>query len=139
MVLGMVDRVNPRRMVDYGRRLLAQLPRGMRAEFSSYDFSGEGLNYATISFISKEGLKGNLEEWIGCRLNPEMTGVRASLRFIQYHESRDGRFWYVAEVVPLEGVERREWDVVTEDFLHRLVPVLKSFWKVHYSRDKRER
>lgn len=96
------------------------------ANFRDLRMSDGTIDYATITFVTREELAEGLEEEISSRMTRQ-NGYRADLRFIALHDFENGKFKYAVEVVPHEEIPRAEWQEVTEDFLQKLRKVVKNY------------
>ena len=109
------------------RKLLEYLSHFGQAKFLKPDFTNpKTIDFAGIELITTEPIAKGLVSEINSHLTIEC-GSRAFLRYITYSEIKDGRYKYVAEILPYSFVHRKDWMSVTEDVLRILPRIIRNY------------
>jgi hypothetical protein len=111
------------------------------ARFTDAEFYEDGRikDYPAIELIAEQKFKDGLDHHINSNLNEEKGGHRAYLRFIALAEEKNGKFLYLAEVIPQDNVPLREVKDVFKNYLRSLPRTLDDFRQKHYANPCRQR
>ncbi len=98
----------------------------IRPNFKANNTKCENFDYAGIELITDSIIADNLKEHINTELNKE-NGIYAHIRFLEWGTEKNGKYKYVAEIIPNKNVKPTDYETVTKDYFKRLPKVIKNF------------